>query len=372
MFSWGMKVTDIRAVPLLHINQTRRPPGDTRIATPEQFHAELLAGRRDFSGMDLRGMRIARADLTGCNFSGAQMRGSAIALSNLDTTVFSGADMRGAQFSMTRGTGILMDGARLTNARMTLCTFVSSVFSDTQMRYLHTTSNSFRGCNFDRAQLHGVRCDEDVFEDTSLNAARAEKTEEPAEMRKCTLRNVSMKSAQLNLLVAECTLQRVDFSQANLSGMQFHGCAFEGPIEFELTRNFSHFVDTTFDNVNFLPLSDMPDTWLSDPSFENERLHYEKNRPIWQSIIEWKQRDDGLPILSVNLDQYKNRIQSLDTLTRRHLREKVSGLMKDMAVLSSDPRARTLFNEIMAADDAMTAREIRDGGKASASFPLFG
>jgi len=373
-----MKVTDIRAVPLLPINQTARSPAGIPVSTQEKFHADLLAGRRDFSGMDLRGLRIARGDLTGCNFSGAQMRGSAIALSNLDTTVFTGADLRGAQFSMSRGTGILMDGAKMTNGRMTLCTFVSSVFSDTQMRYLHTTSNTFLGCNFDRAQLHGVRCDEDVFEDTSLNGARAEKTEEPAEMHKCTFRNVSMTSARLNLLISESTLQRVDFSQSSLAGMHFHGCTFEGPIEFELSGDFPHFVDTTFDNVNFLPLAHMPAAWLNEPGFEKERLHYEKNRPVWQSIIEWKHRDDGQPILSVNLDQYKDKVQSLDALTRRHLREKVSTLMRDMAALSSDPRAQAIFNEIMAMDDAMTARENKSGfaearsGMGPGAFPLFG
>ena len=74
----------------------------------EELINEYKIGRRDFSGVDLRGANICMADLTGADLTGANLRGV-----NLDEAKLRSADLRNADL-----TGAYLRGADLHEASL--------------------------------------------------------------------------------------------------------------------------------------------------------------------------------------------------------------------------------------------------------------
>lgn len=128
--------------------------------------ADLLAaynsGERDFHNLDLRGVKLSNADLTGASFLGADLRGSNFSHSLLTYTQFKGADVSGASFrgSWLNATDLIganfgeadLASTDLTGASLHRANLARANLNDA------TLGNAVLGCaNLDGATFLGTR-----------------------------------------------------------------------------------------------------------------------------------------------------------------------------------------------------------------------
>ncbi|MFN3926290.1 MAG: PAS domain S-box protein [Pseudanabaenaceae cyanobacterium] len=78
-----------------------------------------VAGRRNFAGVDLRGIKLSHAFVDGINLSGALLNGADLSHSSLQNSNLRGADLRGANLRGTNLTGADYQGADFRGADTT-------------------------------------------------------------------------------------------------------------------------------------------------------------------------------------------------------------------------------------------------------------
>jgi PAS domain S-box-containing protein len=109
--------------------QSRQEPPSFGATVPQHDREELLnsatlmgdfvSGRRNFAGLNLRGIKLSHAFLMDIDLSGAMMNGSDLSHSNLQNSSLRGADLRGANLKGANLTGANLTGADLRGADLT-------------------------------------------------------------------------------------------------------------------------------------------------------------------------------------------------------------------------------------------------------------
>jgi uncharacterized protein YjbI with pentapeptide repeats len=103
--------------------------------------------RGDFKGANLEGAELSYVRFTSCNFTGANLRGANLHDTRIDISNFTEADLEGANFE-----GSIIKDARFDNTNMVNANFsLSDIKAETVN--MNMTSDSFRGTNFEAADL---------------------------------------------------------------------------------------------------------------------------------------------------------------------------------------------------------------------------
>ena len=344
-----------------HINQTNEAQPGRRIATKEEFVRELNEGRSNFSGMDLQGVRLCGLNLTGCDFSDAKLQKCGFTSVRLDRVNFSGADLTGASVFGCKATGFTMENACLEELSVLDNTFISCRFSNANLSRAYISKSAFHDCEFVRANLTFTTFRQNTFLGADFSRVS---TEGKGDVVDCIFRKVSWQDGATYMHFWNVEFEDVNFRGVSLLDVQFGFCHFRGPIDFECCWNFDDISNCTFENVNFLSLTKAPAAWGRVSGFEKERIHYERYRPIWASVIRWERKydHDRTPVL--DLAAYAEQILDLDPVTRKFLREKVASILKERPELATT-EALDLFHEIQMIDDEMTEAEIQENKRAS-------
>lgn len=308
----------------------------------------------DFRGMNLGKLYLSDVRLENCDFSRAKMKGTSIVRSVLKGVDFSGADL--SEFSMYRSqaTDITMIGTTLDSATFGACKIAAWVVADASLHNGKIYGCTIRNGSFERVDLSGLEIDGGIFEDLNFGEALAG---EPGSTCGTTFRNVSWRSAQVNLICKDTVFEGADFSHSNLKNSSFMRCTFKAPIELEQCVGFSNLSQCTLDNVNLLPIARMPDMIPKDEFYKKEEARFMEREYAWKKVFEWRKShpDDRYPYLCVNLAYYKKNIDWFDTEMRRHLREKILTFAE--SPMLQDEESRVLLKEIFTLDDALTAAE---------------
>lgn len=69
--------------------------------TAEELLRRYTAGERDFTGVDLRGVKLEEVGLEGINLEGADLRETSFCYSNLQGAIFINANLEGADLYLT-------------------------------------------------------------------------------------------------------------------------------------------------------------------------------------------------------------------------------------------------------------------------------
>jgi uncharacterized protein YjbI with pentapeptide repeats len=148
---------------------------EVEVMTAEELLERYAAGERDFSGVDLQGVRLADKDLRGIILRNANLRGSYLAGTDFDRADFSDADLSKARLEST---GFIE--ANLTKADLRECYCLQTPFFDANLSYANFTKafleeTSFGGANlshtdFSQATRFDIdgRCTGAIFCETIL------------------------------------------------------------------------------------------------------------------------------------------------------------------------------------------------------------
>jgi len=330
------------------------------------FIEQVRDGRTDFSGVDFSGielkeMKMSKLNLTGCDFRNAKLLRCDFISTRLDRVNFTSANLTDSSMTWCEATDIAMENACLERVCLNDSKFTSCRFSNANLTRAFLTRSTFHDCKFDRAMLSFSTFSDSHFVGADfsriMNVGRGQ-------VEDCTFRNVSWQDGKVLLNFWNVKFEDVSFHGLYFGGVRFSYCDFRGPIDFESCWGFDDLASCTFENVNFLPLIAPPNMWARVSGFEKERIHYEKYRPIWKSVINWKDVYRRSRTLKLDLDAYAEKILDLDPVTRKFLREKVTSILNEKRELAT-PDALELFHQIKMIDDEMTEAEIQEKKLAS-------
>lgn len=176
-------------------------PGHTSESKARTFSDDVRAaavaiGRRDSAHddgpLDLRELDLAGISLPGANLSGVELCGTDLSGANLASAHLAGADLSGAYLSganLIRAdlTSADLSGAILVAARLLDATLVGAELSGADFADAFLSGADLRGAvhideaDFTQAKIHGVRCDDDARLPVGWQAAPAAEYWNPRE-----------------------------------------------------------------------------------------------------------------------------------------------------------------------------------------------
>jgi len=316
-----------------------------------------VGSKCNFIGANLKGWTVDKLTVgSECFFSDANLQGWKIEDLELKGGDFSNTDWSGATLKDATVTDVNMDGAKFVRAVVT-GSFCRSSFSKADLSRATLSCVRFEDCNFERADLQGINVHLGNFERVSFDQAQVES---PGIFLDSKFRKVSWTSQTPNLTFWKARFQDSSFSHANLWHSQFTGCMFIGPIDFEDCAGFTKGANCAFENVNLLPLWNLPDSMWAGDDLSEVLSDYFRSKRMWQSIICWEQGENSRPVLSLNLENYKWGFEVFDSVERKYIREKVASILETRRDLAT-PQAVSMFEEIKKLEDATPARQPTEG-----------
>ncbi|MBE9197609.1 MULTISPECIES: pentapeptide repeat-containing protein [unclassified Nodularia (in: cyanobacteria)] len=234
-------------------------------------------GERDFSGSDLRGIKLygsqgKKIDLSGANFSGANLEGAILSHVNLDH----------ANFSHTNLKEVRMNG-KINNTD----------FSGADLTNAHIGASRINGTKFRGANLTNVDFGANGLGNTNIDFANADCTNTKltcdlieANFQGSNLRNAIFRHQ--NLYWYRANLSRANLSQLDLSGQNFSTLEMKG-----VNLNGSNLTNTNLKSTNLeganlrntnLENADLTYANLRNTQIEGAINLYPKIYLIWQII----------------------------------------------------------------------------------------
>ncbi len=156
---------------------------------------KILKGDRDFSGMDLSNINLAktgirmsnsnfeRADLSGANltrinvrdssFRGANLKGAVLLRTEFDDSDLSGADLRGADLTRACLCPSNLTGANLEGATLIRADFYNAVLKDANFRNADLSGANFKGADLSGADFTGAKLVDVKYMEEAENRDRA-------------------------------------------------------------------------------------------------------------------------------------------------------------------------------------------------------
>ncbi|MFO0588254.1 MAG: DUF2169 domain-containing protein [Polyangiaceae bacterium] len=194
---------------------------------------ESLDGR-DFSNLDLAGIRLDGVSLIGASFersdlTGASLQRAVLTAARLGAAVLERADLRGATMGMADLTGADMRAADLTRAmlekamlhgaRCSGAVFDSADIAGGRLNDADVTGASFCGARLEAAHLRAARCAGAIFVSASLKRVVADRADlSGADLTRADLEKASLRDAVLRATtLAEAKLDGADLRGADLS-----------------------------------------------------------------------------------------------------------------------------------------------------------
>ncbi|MEH2088639.1 pentapeptide repeat-containing protein [Nostoc sp.] len=209
-------------------------------------------GERDFSGADLRGIKLygsqgKEIDLSGANFSGANLEGAILSHVNLDNANFSHTNLKEVRMN-GKINNTDFSGADLTNAHIGASRINGAKFRGANLTNVDFGANGLGNTNIDFANANCTN--------TKLTCDLIEAKFQGANLRNAIFRHQ-------NLYWYRANLSRANLSQLDLSGQNFYTLEMRG-----VNLNGSNLVNTNLKSTN-LEGADLRNTNL-----ENADLTY--------------------------------------------------------------------------------------------------
>ncbi|WP_437806417.1 DUF2169 domain-containing protein [Sorangium sp. So ce1078] len=179
----------------------------------------------DFRGVDLRGMRFARAflegaDLRGCDLSGAVLEGAVLAKADLTGANLAGARLRGANLGKANLEGAVLDDADLTEAVLMGARLAGASLKRARLERADVLQVSWAGVDLSGADLSLCSFVQTSFAGANLAGANLER----ATLLECSLDGTDLSGARLHkTTLMSCTGARARFAGARFSeGVAVH------------------------------------------------------------------------------------------------------------------------------------------------------
>ncbi|WP_437849896.1 DUF2169 family type VI secretion system accessory protein [Sorangium sp. So ce363] len=179
----------------------------------------------DFRGVDLRGMRFARAflegaDLRGCDLSGAVLEGAVLAKADLSGANLTGARLRGANLGKANLEGAVFDDADLTEAVLMGARLAGASLKRAKLERADALQVSWGGVDLSGADLSLCSFLQTSFAGANLAGANLER----AMLLECSLDGADFSGARLHKTsLMSCTGAKARFAGARFSeGVAVH------------------------------------------------------------------------------------------------------------------------------------------------------
>ena len=187
----------------------------------------------DFSAASLKGMDFTGAVLKDCNFKNAVIANSRLAEAKIVQSDFSLANFDGlnlsyfspekSQFVGAHFHAAVLDSADLSGNDLEEADFSDSNLTSATLNQVQATRADFSRANLTKATVRGSDFRSAIFQQAKLNQATLQKSD----LRGANFHRASLVGSQLdNSDLAECNLQRSDLTQATYQGAGFQNALY--------------------------------------------------------------------------------------------------------------------------------------------------
>jgi uncharacterized protein YjbI with pentapeptide repeats len=199
--------------------------------------SRLVAG--NLAQADLSEADMQNADLSDADFSGANLTGADLSGAILKDTLFEGADLTNAKLHDIDG-----QGADFSNAVLTGAEFDNAVLCQSEFTKGRLDNTRFCGADLSEASLRGARGSNANLDKATLTELRAS---DGCTLIQCSFRQVSAKES----IWDQSTLDRVDFSHADLTGANFSNAHIRETLFHSAVCRSVRFTKAHLDQANF-------------------------------------------------------------------------------------------------------------------------
>ena len=181
----------------------------------------VIATGQTFYKLDMRGMVLAQAELSGCNFIECDLSGVDLRAANLGRATFVTCKLDGALLQWAKATGAIM---------VKDCTLTGANLGEAH----------FGGCNFGGADMTGVRLVKTILDGANLSDANINNSDwRLASAKGALLRKTSVQRAQLagvnfeNAVLQHADLRGSDLRSSNLFSADMSRVRLDGDVKLE-------------------------------------------------------------------------------------------------------------------------------------------
>ena len=181
----------------------------------------VIATGQTFYKLDMRGMVLAQAELSGCNFIECDLSGVDLRAANLGRATFVTCKLDGALLQWAKATGAIM---------VKDCTLTGANLGEAQ----------FGGCNFGGADMTGVRLVKTILDAANLSDAKVNNSDwRLASAKGALLRKTAIRRAQLagvnfeNAVLQHADLRGSDLRSSNLFSADLSRVRLDGDVRLE-------------------------------------------------------------------------------------------------------------------------------------------
>jgi uncharacterized protein YjbI with pentapeptide repeats len=260
---------------------------DFRIELLKEEHNKFKKqGRlKDFSYVDLPGIKLNEGRFSNCNFKNANLKGASLEFCGLDDAILAGANLEGANLT-SAGLG----GAYLHKANL----------KGTKIRQANLEGTKLQGANLEGADLREAEMQKSNFKNANLKGASLEFcTLKWANLEVANLKGANLKGADLQF----CILKGANLEGANLEGADLHetelsGANLKGARLYKVTGCDSHIFDTNLEGADlreaYLGHSEMQRSNLKGAKLKKANLEQVdlqdaklKGADLTEAYLEW-------------------------------------------------------------------------------------
>lgn len=227
---------------------------------------KAIAVRCDFSHANLTQANLNQSNIGGCNFQHANLDSANSSecefaksdftnanLSHLDLSdtvntlevVFKNTNLTGVKFGDTSFLETNFYGANFSDAQCSEATF-----NECNLSHTHGKQSQFQGCNFIKCNL--TLCE---FEKSDFTNARflEETLVNESKFNRCILADATARKVELiHCALVDCTLNRADFSESNLSYISFNGSTIKDALFINSNLQYAKMNNANYMYSNFM------------------------------------------------------------------------------------------------------------------------
>ena len=187
----------------------------------------------NLEGANLEGANLTQADLGRANLKGARLTGTKIQKANLEGADLKGADLKGADLKEAEMQKSNFENAILKEASLEFCTLEGANLEGADLEGANLKGAELQGANLRGASLYKVTGENAHIFDTNLEGADLREAYlGEAELQRSNLKGANLKGANLE----DVDLQEANLKGANLEGANLQGTDFRGTEYDDATR----------------------------------------------------------------------------------------------------------------------------------------
>lgn len=227
---------------------------------------KAIAVRCDFSHANLTQANLNQSNIGGCNFQHANLDSANSSECEFAKSDFTNANLSHLDLSDTVNTlevvfkNTNLTGVKFGDTSFLETNFYGANFSDTQcneatfnecnLSHTHGKQSQFQGCNFIKCNL--TLCE---FEKSDFTNARflEETLVNESKFNRCILADATARKIELiHCALVDCTLNRADFSESNLSYISFNGSTIKDALFINSNLQYAKMNNANYMYSNFM------------------------------------------------------------------------------------------------------------------------